>query len=49
MAVYRCLRGLTDNLIKKTLERHAGKLKLAAEELGINERTLYRKIKQYDL
>lgn len=36
-------------LIKKSLERHAGKRKLAAEELGISERTLYRKIKQYDL
>ncbi|WP_034919231.1 sigma 54-interacting transcriptional regulator [Gillisia sp. CAL575] len=36
-------------LIKKSLERHAGKRKSAAEELGISERTLYRKIKQYDL
>ncbi len=36
-------------LIKKSLERHQGKRKLAAEELGISERTLYRKIKQYDL
>ncbi|HIC31976.1 MAG TPA: sigma-54-dependent Fis family transcriptional regulator [Flavobacteriaceae bacterium] len=36
-------------LIKKSLERHNGKRKLAAEELGISERTLYRKIKQYDL
>ncbi|MGZ0017708.1 sigma-54 interaction domain-containing protein [Yeosuana sp. AK3] len=36
-------------LIKKSLERHHGKRKLAAEELGISERTLYRKIKQYDL
>ena len=36
-------------LIKKSLERHKGKRKLAAEELGISERTLYRKIKQYDL
>jgi len=36
-------------LIKKSLERHSGKRKLAAEELGISERTLYRKIKQYDL
>ncbi len=36
-------------LIKKSLERHKGKRKLAAEELGISERTLYRKIKQFDL
>lgn len=36
-------------LIKKSLERHSGKRKLAAEELGISERTLYRKIKQFDL
>jgi transcriptional regulator with PAS, ATPase and Fis domain len=36
-------------LIKKSLERHNGKRKLAAQELGISERTLYRKIKQYDL
>ncbi len=36
-------------LIKKSLERHQGRRKPAAEELGISERTLYRKIKQYDL
>jgi transcriptional regulator with PAS, ATPase and Fis domain len=36
-------------LIKKSLERHQGKRKPAAKELGISERTLYRKIKQYDL
>jgi transcriptional regulator with PAS, ATPase and Fis domain len=36
-------------LIKKSLERHHGKRKLAAAELGISERTLYRKIKQFDL
>ncbi|HKJ06540.1 MAG TPA: sigma-54 dependent transcriptional regulator [Flavobacteriaceae bacterium] len=36
-------------LIKKALERNNGKRKLAAKELGISERTLYRKIKQYDL
>ena len=36
-------------LIKKSLEKHAGKRKLAANELGISERTLYRKIKQFDL
>lgn len=36
-------------LIKKALERNKGKRKAAAEELGISERTLYRKIKQFDL
>ncbi|MDN6280019.1 MAG: sigma-54 dependent transcriptional regulator [Psychroflexus sp.] len=36
-------------LITKSLERHSGKRKPAADELGISERTLYRKIKQYDL
>ena len=36
-------------LIKKSLERHKNKRKAAAEELGISERTLYRKIKQYNL
>jgi len=36
-------------LIKKALERNRGKRKAAAAELGISERTLYRKIKQYDL
>jgi len=36
-------------MIKKALERNNNKRKLAAKELGISERTLYRKIKQYDL
>ncbi len=36
-------------MIKKSLEKNNGKRKLAAQELGISERTLYRKIKQYDL
>ena len=36
-------------LIKKSLEKHKGKRKLAATELGISERTLYRKIKQFNL
>ncbi len=37
------------DLIKKALEKHKGKRKYAAAELGISERTLYRKIKEYDL
>ncbi len=36
-------------LIKKALERNFGRRKNAADELGISERTLYRKIKQYNL
>ena len=36
-------------LIKKALERNSGKRKAAAIELGISERTLYRKIKQHDI
>ena len=36
-------------LINKALEKHNGKRKDAAEELGISERTLYRKIKEYDI
>ncbi len=36
-------------LIKKSLEKHKGKRKVAARELGISERTLYRKIKQFNL
>ncbi|MDY0780242.1 sigma-54 dependent transcriptional regulator [Tenacibaculum sp. IB213877] len=36
-------------MIKKSLEKNNGKRKLAAKELGISERTLYRKIKQYEL
>jgi transcriptional regulator with PAS, ATPase and Fis domain len=36
-------------LIRKALERNRNKRKAAAKELGISERTLYRKIKQYDL
>ena len=34
-------------LIEKALQRHLGRRKDAAEELGISERTLYRKIKEY--
>ncbi len=37
------------DLIKKALEKYNGKRKPAAKELGISERTLYRKIKQYNL
>ena len=36
-------------MIKQSLDKYSGKRKLAAKELGISERTLYRKIKEYDL
>jgi transcriptional regulator with PAS, ATPase and Fis domain len=36
-------------MIKKALNKNNGKRKKAADELGISERTLYRKIKQYEL
>ncbi len=36
-------------LIKKALDKYKGKRKYAAGELGISERTLYRKIKQYNI
>ena len=36
-------------LIKKALKKHKGKRKEAANDLGISERTLYRKIKEYDI
>ncbi len=37
------------DLIKRALQKHNGKRKKAAEELGISERTLYRKIKEYNI
>jgi transcriptional regulator with PAS, ATPase and Fis domain len=43
---------LTDNekeLIIKALKKHRGRRKDAAADLGISERTLYRKLKEYDL
>lgn len=36
-------------LIRKALEKHGGKRKMAAKELGISERTLYRKIHDYGI
>ena len=36
-------------MIKRALEKHHGKRKNAANELGISERTLYRKIKEYNI
>jgi transcriptional regulator with PAS, ATPase and Fis domain len=36
-------------MIKKALSKNKGRRKKAAQDLGISERTLYRKIKQYEL
>jgi transcriptional regulator with PAS, ATPase and Fis domain len=38
-----------NEMIKKALEKYHGKRKYAARELGISERTLYRKIKEYNI
>ena len=43
------LSGKEKEMIVRALERHHGKRKLAAADLGISERTLYRKIKEYNL
>ena len=43
------IQEVSADLIKKALERNNGKRKLAAQELGISERTLYRKIKELNL
>jgi len=43
------LEEMEKDMINKALKRHNGKRKEAAEDLGISERTLYRKIKQYDI
>jgi len=43
------LEDMEKEMIQKALEKHKGKRKYAAEDLGISERTLYRKIKQFDL
>lgn len=43
------IEGKEIELIKKALNKYNGRRKKAAQELGISERTLYRKIKQYDL
>ena len=40
------IRNANMGLIEKVLRKHDGNRKAAAAELGISERTLYRKIKQ---
>ena len=43
------LMDMEKQMIKKALVKHQGRRKNAAEELGISERTLYRKIREYDI
>lgn len=43
------LQELEEDMIKKALVKHKGKRKNAAKELGISERTLYRKINEYNI
>ena len=43
------LENAEKDLIRKALIRSRGRRKLAAQELKISERTLYRKIKEYNL
>ncbi|CAA6825266.1 MAG: Sigma54 specific transcriptional regulator, Fis family protein [uncultured Aureispira sp.] len=43
------IEDMEQELIKKALIKHRGKRKEAAKELGISERTLYRKIRQYEI
>ncbi len=43
------LAEMEKNMIIKALSKNKGKRKMAAKDLGISERTLYRKIKEYDL
>ncbi len=43
------LEQMEKDYIKKALKKYKGRRKDAAEELGISERTLYRKIKEYEI
>jgi DNA-binding NtrC family response regulator len=43
------LQEIEEDMIKKALTKHKGKRKNAAKELGISERTLYRKINEYSI
>lgn len=43
------LQDMEQKMIRKALQRHRGRRKEAADDLGISERTLYRKIKQYNI
>ena len=43
------LNDLGRQMLEKALERNGGNRKRAAQELGISDRTLYRRLKQYGL
>ena len=43
------LEAKEEELIRKALLKNNGRRKKAAKDLGISERTLYRKIKQYEI
>jgi DNA-binding NtrC family response regulator len=43
------LNDLSRQMLEKALERNGGNRKKAAKELGISDRTLYRRLKQYGL
>ena len=43
------LESMEKSMITKALKKHGGRRKEAALELGISERTLYRKIKNYEM
>lgn len=43
------IQEVSEELIKAALKRNGGKRSAAASELGISERTLYRKIKEYNI
>lgn len=43
------LENIGRQMVEKALERNGGNRKKAAQELGISDRTLYRRIKQYGL
>lgn len=43
------LQQVEEDMIKNALKKHRGKRKNAAKELGISERTLYRKINEYNI
>ena len=43
------LSDLSRQMLEKALERNGGNRKKAAQELGISDRTLYRRLKQYGL
>ena len=43
------LNDLSRQMLEKALVRNGGNRKKAAQELGISDRTLYRRLKQYGL